>query len=163
MRHDGMLRSLIRTTDDPVALVLRLGLAIVIWPHGAQKALGLFGGPGLSGTIGFLHGMVGLPTPLAYLEIAIEFLAPILLVVGCFGRLDAFAIAVVMLGAVLTTHLPNGFFMNWSGQQKGEGYEFHILALTLAVGLMIRGSGLASIDRAITRRMDVNPYAPRSY
>jgi putative oxidoreductase len=158
-----MFRSLIRTTDDPVALVLRLALAIVIWPHGAQKALGLFGGPGLSGAIGFLHGMVGLPTPIAYLEVAIEFLGPILLLVGFLGRLDAFAIAVIMIGAVLTTHLPNGFFMNWSGQQKGEGYEFHILALALAVGIMIRGSGMASIDRVLTRRLDVNPYAPRSY
>ncbi|HEU4700154.1 MAG TPA: DoxX family protein [Gemmatimonadales bacterium] len=157
------MRWLVRTTDDPVALLLRLALALVIFPHGAQKALGWWGGPGLQGAIGFLHGPAGLPLPIAWLVVAIEFLGPILLFIGLLGRLGALGILFVMIGAVLTTHLPNGFFMNWSGQQQGEGFEFHILAAALCLAILIRGSGLWSADRAITRRMDMNPYGPRTY
>lgn len=157
-----MIRPLMRTTDDTAALVLRLALAIVIWPHGAQKVLGWWGGGGLAGSMQFLHGMIGLPTPIAWLEIAIEFVGPILLAVGLLGRVAAFGIAVIMIGAVITTHLHNGFFMNWSGQKAGEGFEYHILAVAIALAIMLRGSGLWSADRAITRSDDPRPYSTRA-
>jgi len=52
--------------------------------------------------------------------------------------------------AILTVHMSNGFFMNWFGKQAGEGFEYHLLAIGLAVAVMIGGSGAASIDRALT-------------
>ncbi|HEX6057819.1 MAG TPA: DoxX family protein [Gemmatimonadaceae bacterium] len=144
-----MFRKLLSTSDERVLLLIRLALGIVMFPHGAQKALGWYGGGGIDGTIGFF-GQMGIPAFLAMMVIAAEFVGSILLVVGFLGRVAAFGIACVMLGATIMVHVPNGFFMNWSGQQAGEGFEYHILALTLAVVIMWRGSGAASIDRALT-------------
>jgi len=129
----------------------RLLLAVVMFPHGAQKALGWFGGYGWSGTMGFLTGQVGLPAALAALVIGIEFLAPLFLVAGLATRAAALGIAAVMVGAVVTVHLPFGFFMNWSGAQGGEGFEYHLLALGLAVALLLEGAGRASLDRLLAR------------
>jgi putative oxidoreductase len=131
--------------------VLRLTLAVVMFPHGAQKLLGWFGGYGFEGTMGFLTGGIGLPVVLAALVIGIEFFAPIALAVGFLSRAAALGIAAVMMGAVVTTHLPFGFFMNWSGAQGGEGFEFHLLVLGMAAALMIRGSGALSVDRWLGR------------
>jgi putative oxidoreductase len=144
-----MLRKLLSTSDDRVLLLLRLALGIVMFPHGAQKALGWYGGGGIDETIGFF-GQMGIPAFLTMLVIAAEFLGSILLVVGFLGRVAAFGIACVMIGAMIMVHIPNGFFMNWSGQQAGEGFEYHILALALAGVIIWRGSGAASIDRALT-------------
>ena len=144
-----MLRKLLSTSDDRVLLLLRLVLGIVMFPHGAQKALGWYGGAGLDATIA-QFGQMGIPSFLSMLVIAAEFLGAILLVVGFLGRVAAFGIACVMVGAVIMVALPNGFFMNWSGQQAGEGFEYHILAFVLAAVIMWRGSGAASIDRALT-------------
>jgi putative oxidoreductase len=101
--------------------------------------------------MGFLTGGVGLPVVLAALVIGIEFFAPIALAVGFLSRAAALGIAAVMVGAVVTTHLPFGFFMNWSGAQGGEGFEFHLLVLGMAAALMIRGSGALSVDRWLGR------------
>jgi len=146
-----MFRKIIRTSDDPVLTVLRLALAIVVFPHGAQKALGLFGGFGFAGTYGFLTQQMHIPAALALLVFAAEFLAPIGLFVGFLSRVAAFGIAVDLLVALLMVHLPNGFFMNWSGQQKGEGIEFFILAIGIAIAIMIGGSGAWSIDRTLSQ------------
>jgi putative oxidoreductase len=150
-RETGLLHRLMRTDDDLAALVMRLGLAIVIFPHGAQKALGWFGGPGVGGTLGFL-GSMGVPSWLAALVIVAEFFGSIGLVIGLLGRVAAFGILCDMIGAVLLVHAKTGFFMNWSGKQAGEGFEYHILAIAIALAIMIRGSGAASVDRALTRR-----------
>ena len=147
-----MFRRLVATPSDPVPLVLRLVLAAVIFPHGAQKAFGWFGGYGFEGTMGFLTGQVGLPAPLAALVIVLEILAPVALVLGLLGRLAALGVAAIIAGAVVTVHAPFGFFMNWSGQQAGEGFEYHLLVLAIAVALVIRGSGRLSVDRALTSR-----------
>ena len=144
-----MLRKLLSTSDDRVLLLLRLALGIVMFPHGAQKALGWYGGPGLDATIA-QFGQMGIPAFLTMLVVAAEFLGAILLVVGFLGRVAAFGIACVMVGAVIMVALPNGFFMNWTGQQAGEGFEYHILALAPAAVILWRGSGAASIDRALT-------------
>ena len=144
-----MLRKLLSTSDDRVLLLLRLALGVVMFPHGAQKALGWYGGAGLDATIA-QFGQMGIPAFFSMLVVAAEFLGAILLVVGFLGRVAAFGIACVMVGAVIMVALPNGFFMNWSGQQAGEGFEYHILAFVFAAVIMWRGSGAASIDRALT-------------
>jgi putative oxidoreductase len=120
--------------------ILRLTGAVVLWPHGAQKALGLFGGYGFSGTVAGLSHM-GIPMVLVYLVIAVEFLGPIALVLGVFTRLAALGIAIDMAVAAYMVHLPNGFFMNFAGNQKGEGIEFFIYAVGISLALVIAGSG----------------------
>jgi putative oxidoreductase len=55
------------------------------------------------------------------------------------------------VGAIFMVHLPNGFFMNWYGNQKGEGFEFHLLAIAIAAALLLRGAGPFSIDRAVSK------------
>ena len=147
-----MFARIIRTEDDWGAFVARLALALVIFPHGAQKALGWFGGFGPAGTIGFM-GTLGVPAALAWVAIAAEFLGSLALVIGLLGRVAAFGIMVNMIVATLTVHLPNGFFMNWTGQQRGEGFEFFLLAIGLALVVIIKGSGVLSADRGLTRRL----------
>jgi putative oxidoreductase len=148
-----MLKRILSTRDDAAALTARLVLGLVIFPHGVQKVLGWFGGYGLRGTMGYFTGTLGIPAALAALAIAAEFLGSIGLFTGLLTRVAAFGVATTMTVAVFMVHLQNGFFMNWSGQQKGEGFEYHILAIGLAVVIMIRGGGLLSLDRAVERRL----------
>ena len=129
---------------DIALLILRLTLAVVMWPHGAQKALGLFGGPGISATVDGL-GHMGLPAIVVYLVIAIEFLGPIALVLGVLTRLAALGIAIDMAAAAILVHLPNGFFMNFMGNQKGEGIEYFIYAVGIALALVIAGPGRVAV------------------
>ena len=152
-----MWEKIIRTDDDKVLTLLRIALGIVVFPHGAQKLLGWFGGFGYTGTMGFLTGMMHIPYPLALLVIIAEFFGALGLIVGFLGRIAAFGIAVNFIVVVFLVHLPNGFFMNWSGQQKGEGYEFFILLIAMAVAILIRGSGAWSIDRMISRGRPGSP------
>jgi putative oxidoreductase len=132
---------------DVSLLILRLTLAVVMWPHGAQKALGLFGGPGIAGTVGGLSGHLGIPALLVYVVIAVEFLAPIALVLGILTRLSALAIAVDMTVAAITVHAKNGFFMNFTGRQAGEGVEFFILMVGIGLALALAGSGRYAVLR----------------
>ena len=146
-----MFYRLIRTDNDPAALIMRLALGLVIFPHGAQKVLGWWGGYGAAATIqGFSKG--GLPVVLAVLVLAAEFGGSLGLIVGFLTRVAAFGVGCVMLGAILLVHLRVGFFMDWAGTQKGEGFEYHILALGLVIALLIKGGGALSIDGAITRQ-----------
>jgi len=149
--HGGILRRLLATEAEWAPTVARVALGAVMFPHGAQKLLGWFGGFGFQGTIGFLTGQAGLPYPIALLVILIESLGSLALVAGFAGRVMAAGVAAVMVGAVATVHLANGFFMNWAGSQAGEGFEYHVLALALAAIVMLRGSGAASIDRSLSR------------
>jgi putative oxidoreductase len=125
---------------DIALFVLRVTGAVVLWPHGAQKVLGIFGGYGLSGTVAGLSHM-GIPVALVYVVIAVEFLGPIALLLGVLTRLAALGIAVDMAVAAYMVHLPNGFFMNFAGNQKGEGIEYFIYAVGIALALVIAGSG----------------------
>lgn len=136
-----------------VSLFQRLVLAAIIFPHGAQKLFGWFGGYGWHGTMGFFTAQ-GIPAPLAALIIVGESLGAVALALGLFSRLTAFGIAAIMIGAVAMVHSHVGFFMNWTGQQAGEGFEYHLLALALAIPLIIKGGGLGSIDRAIARLIE---------
>lgn len=136
-------------TDSGIAgLLLRITLAVVMFPHGAQKALGWFGGHGFKGTMKHFTSS-GIPAVFAFLAIAAEFLGPIDLAIGLLTRVAAFGIACVMLVAIVTVHWPHGFFINWSGNQKGEGIEYHLLALGIAITLMIVGGGIWSLDRTL--------------
>ena len=141
------MRWLLATDLSVIQLLLRWTLAIVIFPHGAQKVLGWFGGYGFKGTMGYFGQKF--PVPLGFLAIVAEFAGPFGLAIGLLTRVAAFGIACVMVTAVLTTHTPHGFFMNWSGNQKGEGYEFHLLVLGIPLALIIGGGGLWSMDGAL--------------
>ena len=144
-----MLQKFLATENDLAPLILRLILGLVMLPHGLQKTLGLFGGYGLSGTYGFFTTQMGLPGFVVLLVILAESLGAIGLIFGCLTRLGALGIAANMCGAILLVHLHNGFFMNWSGKQAGEGFEFHLLALGIALVLLIKGGGSWSIDRLL--------------
>jgi putative oxidoreductase len=144
-----MFKRLFHTPDDVALTVLRLVLGIVFFAHGSQKMLGWFGGYGFKGTMGFFTQTMHIPAVFAFLAIAAEFFGGLGLIVGLLNRIAAFGIAVNMLVAIFTVHLANGFFMNWNGQQKGEGIEYHVLVLAITVALMIRGAGAFSLDRAI--------------
>jgi putative oxidoreductase len=146
-----MFRKLINTTGDPVITILRLVLGVIFFAHGAQKALGWFGGYGFSGTMGFFTNAMHIPAPLAFLAICAEFLGSIGLILGLLSRVAAFGIACNMLVAVVMVHWQFGFFANWAGTQKGEGIEYHLLALATALVIMIKGSGAFSIDRALSK------------
>jgi putative oxidoreductase len=128
---------------------MRLTLGGVFFVHGAQKALGWFGGQGLDATLGFFTVQMGLPLFAAVLVVAAEFLGSIGLVLGFLTRIAALGILAVMGGAIYLVHWQNGFFMNWTGSQQGEGFEYHLLAMALALALILRGGGVVSVDRAI--------------
>ena len=146
-----MLRRLLLTTNDPTLTVIRLTMGIVFFAHGAQKALGWFGGPGFSGMMaGFEHQ--GIPAIFAFLAICAEFLGGLGLIVGLLGRIAAFGVMCNMVVAIAMVHLHNGLFMNWTGTKAGEGFEYHLLALGIALALLIRGGGAGSIDRALQGR-----------
>jgi putative oxidoreductase len=145
------LRALVRTDDVLAPAVLRAGLGLVMFPHGAQKALGWFGGGGIEKTMAYFTDVVHMPWILGALVIAAEFLGSLMLLAGIFTRFAAFSIALVMAGAAVLVHAPNGFFMNWFQNQAGEGFEFHLLAIAIAAALVIKGGGRSSVDRALTR------------
>ena len=144
-----MIGKVVSTDDSVATAILRFALGVVFFAHGAQKMLGWFGGPGFSGTMGMFTGYMQIPAPFAFLAIAAEFFGGLGLILGFLTRIAAFGIAVNMVVAVVAVHSSNGFFMNWTGTQKGEGFEYHLLALALTAFLMIRGAGAFSIDRLI--------------
>jgi putative oxidoreductase len=145
-----MFRRLYATDDSTATSILRLVLGVVFFAHGAQKMLGWFGGFGFAGTMNFFTGMMHIPAPLAFLAIAAEFFGGLGLILGFLTRIAALGIGVNMLVAIMTLHGAFGFFMNWTGTQKGEGFEFHLLVLAMVAFLMIRGGGAFSIDRLLT-------------
>ena len=135
-------------------VLLRLGLAAVLFPHGAQKVLGWFGGYGFGGTMNFFTGTLHIPALFAFLAILTEFAAPIALGLGLFTRLAGLAIAVhITVAAILGGHFHNGFFMNWFGNQKGEGFEYHILMATIGLALVVLGGGRCALDTLIARSL----------
>src|SRR5204863_10083484 len=118
-----MKNKIFRTNNDWTGLVTRLTIGLILFPHGAQKMLGIFGGYGFSGTMGFFTGMMHLPWLIGLLVIVIEFIGSLSLIAGFASRVWCVLIITDMLGAIITSHLANGFFINWAGNQKGEGYE----------------------------------------
>ena len=145
------MRKLLSTPNDLTLTVVRLVMGIVFFAHGAQKMLGWFGGFGFHGTMGFFTQQMGIPAPLAFLAICAEFFGGLGLIFGLLTRIAVFGIMVNMLVAIMTVHRFNGLFMNWYGNQKGEGYEYHLLALALGLVLLIKGAGALSLDRLLSR------------
>jgi putative oxidoreductase len=146
------MKFLLKTNNSFAPTLARLVLGVVMFPHGAQKVLGWFGGYGFSGTMNFFTQQMHIPAAFAVLAIAAEFLGSLGLITGFLSRIAAFGIAVEMAVAVAMVHAPNGFFMNWFGNQKGEGFEYHVLAIGIALIVLIYGGGKASIDSVIAGR-----------
>lgn len=145
----SLLQKTITTRAEYAPLIARLALGIMIFPHGAQKLLGWFGGYGFESTMQFFTSQ-GMPYAIALLPIIAEFFGALGLITGLLTRVAAFGVGFTMLVAS-TMHASNGFFMNWFGQQKGEGIEFFILAIGLAINLMLTGGGALSIDKMLSK------------
>ncbi|MCZ8341867.1 MAG: DoxX family protein [Leptospira sp.] len=141
-----MFDFLFSTSGDIIPLILRITAFVVIFPHGAQKLFGWFGGYGFKGTYGFFTGQMKFPGILAVLIILGESVGSVLILVGFLTKFAALSIGIIMLGAAVLAHRQNGFFINWNGNQKGEGYEFHILAMGLFLALVVGGAGEFSVD-----------------
>lgn len=147
------MKMLFQTDDSWSGLILRVTLGVVMFPHGAQKLLGWFGGFGFSGTMGFFTEKMGIPWMIAFLVIIGESLGALGLIAGFLTRVSAFGIACIMVGAIVLVHWPYGFFMNWFGKQAGEGFEYHLLALGISLVLLITGAGKWSLDKAIADKL----------
>ena len=145
-----MFSHILYTTDDLTLTLLRLALGVIFFAHGSQKMLGWFGGYGFKATMSAFTSQIGIPAPLAVLVIAAEFFGGFGLIIGLLARVAAIGVLCVMFGAILT-HRHNGFFMNWYGNQQGEGIEFHLLAIALAQAIVIGGSGAFSLDRILSK------------
>jgi putative oxidoreductase len=145
-----MWHTILRTSPEPAPAVARLALGLVLFPHGAQHVLGWFGGYGLHGTLDWMTGTLGFPAPLAALALVTEITAPFALLLGLGGRAAALGVIGLMLGA-LSTHVSNGFFMNWFGALPAgqEGFEYHLIAIALAATILLAGSGAWSLDRVL--------------
>ncbi len=147
------MKALFQTDDAWSSFLLRITLGCVMFPHGAQKLLGWYGGGGFSGTMGLFTEQMGMPALIAFLIIIGESFGSVGLLIGFFTRFTAASLGIIMVGAIGLVHLPNGFFMNWSGQQAGEGYEYHLLVIGMCLALMITGAGRWSVDGAIAEKM----------
>lgn len=145
-----MLKRLLATQDDLNLTVLRVFLGLVIIPHGLQKLLGWFGGHGFSATMQHFTDGMGIPFVFALLAILAETFGSLGLIVGLCTRIAALGVGVTIGVAALMVHIENGFFMNWTGKQTGEGFEFHLLVVGMALALVIGGGGKWSLDRLIT-------------
>jgi putative oxidoreductase len=148
------MKEFFATDESWSGLILRWMAGLVMFPHGAQKLLGWFGGHGFDGTIGFFTQKLGLPWIVAFLVIIGESLGSVGLLAGFLTRFTAASFMVIMLGAIMMSHLPHGFFMNWFGQQQGEGYEYHLLVIGISPALLVTGAGRWSIDRMIAHKLD---------
>ncbi len=147
------MKALVQTDDGWAGLVLRATLGLVMFPHGAQKLLGWYGGFGFGGTMGFFTEVMHLPWIIGFLVIIGEFFGSLGLLAGLLTRFTAASFVVIVLGAIITSHLPHGFFMNWFGKQQGEGYEYHLLMIGIALALLITGAGKWSADRLLSGKM----------
>lgn len=143
------MKAFFQTDDGWAGLVLRLTLGLVMFPHGAQKLLGWYGGFGFDGTMGAFTQKMGMPWIIAFLVVIAEFFGSLALMAGFLTRFTAASLAAIMLGAIIMVHLPHGFFMNWFGKQQGEGFEYHLLIIGIAAALLVTGAGRWSADREI--------------
>lgn len=146
-----MKNIIFNTNNDWTGLILRLTLAVVMIPHSIQHTTGGLGGFGYSGVMGYFTGTLHIPWIISFLVIAIEVLTPILLIIGFASRISAILLIILMLGIIFTSHIQFGFFMNFLGNQKGEGYEYHLLYIGLSLATLINGSGKYSVDERIAK------------
>ena len=147
-----MKQKIFLTNNDWTGFILRLTVGAIIFPHGAQKMLGWFGGYGFTGTMNYFTGTVHLPWTIAFLVIIIEFFGSLFLLAGVASRIWAVLLIALMIGIIFTSHIENGFFLNWYGTNKGEGYEYHLLVIGLSIATLLNGSGKFSVDKFFTNR-----------
>ncbi len=145
-----MWRWFLKTDAGVAGFLLRLVLAAAIFPHGVQKLVGVFGGRGFTETMEYFTETLEISWILAFLVIIVEFFAPIALLFGLFTRLAALAIGVIMVAGAWMAHFEYGFFMNWYDNQGGEGVEYHILAVGIALALVWTGAGRFSFDSVLS-------------
>ncbi|MFD2824637.1 DoxX family protein [Lacinutrix iliipiscaria] len=150
MKH--LVQTLLITRPNIGFSIARLTLGLVIFPHGAQKLLGLFGGNGYTATMEFFTSQMGLPSIVAFSIIMIEFFGSISLILGFVSRFWALSLTGMFIGIIYTTQLEHGFFMNWFGNQAGEGFEYSLLIIGLALSILVNGSGKWSIDGLIFKK-----------
>ncbi|MFT3681982.1 MAG: DoxX family protein [Ferruginibacter sp.] len=151
------MKKILQTNESYAATIVRIMLGLVLFPHGAQKLLGWFGGYGFSGTMQFFTGTMHLPWIIGFLVIMVEFFGALLLIAGLATRLVSLAVIINFAGIILTSHISNGFFINWFGNQAGEGYEYHLLVIGMAAALLVNGAGKLSLDRLISRLNSFHP------
>jgi putative oxidoreductase len=141
-----MKNKIFKTNNDWTGVVTRLSMGVILLPHGAQKMLGMFGGYGFTVTMGFFTDTMHLPWIIGLFVIIIEFIGAFSLIAGFAARIWSALTIILFLAIIFTSHLDNGFFMNWFGSQKGEGYEYHLLVIGLSIATLINGSGKYSVD-----------------
>lgn len=146
------LHKLLKTSNDLTLTLARLVLAAIFFGHGSQKVFGWFGGMGIDGTLAFFQRTMDIPAPLTVLVMFTEMAGAAGMVSGLLGRVAATGLLSIMLIGPFANHLYPRFFMNWSGTRGGEGYEYHLLAIALLVGIIVRGSGALSLDYWITAK-----------
>jgi putative oxidoreductase len=165
-----MIEHFISTPEDWSLAAVRVVLGVIFFAHGAQKMFGWYGGSGLVKSMRTFTQDLHIPAVLAFLVIAGEFLGGVGLLLGLFSRLAALVIGLTMLGAVAMVHLRHGLFLNWFGEKKGLGIEFHLLAIALAMLVVLKGSGAFSLDRLLDEHIAeshhqqeraANTYRPR--
>jgi putative oxidoreductase len=149
--RSSLFRALLQTNSSWVPTIARVALGVVMLPHGLQKTLGWFGGYGFTNTLNWFTGTMHLPWILGVAAIAAESLGALALIAGFATRAAAAGVGAVFVAALAMVHAPHGFFMNWTGAQKGEGIEYFILGLALVAIVLIQGAGAASFDRQLTR------------
>lgn len=147
-----MKTAIITTNNSWSPTILRLLLGIVLLAHGSQKFLGWFGGYGFNGTMGFFTNTIGLSWFIGFLVIVIEFFGSIFLIMGFATRVWSVLMIILFSGIIYTSHIQHGFFMNWFGNQKGEGYEFFLLAIGISLSLLLTGGGKFSLDGMIMKK-----------
>lgn len=142
------------TSNDGMLALLRITAGFIVLAHGVQKLFGWFGGHGVSATMESFEQWFGLPGFVTFLVIMSDSVGAVCLIMGFATRFMASSIALVMIGAVVLVHGKWGFYMNWYSERRGEGFEFHLLILTIMIVLIIRGGGKASVDQWIMQRLD---------
>jgi len=142
--------------NDWTGFMLRLTIGAIIFPHGAQKMLGWFGGYGFSGTMNYFTDNIHLPWIIGFLVIIIEFFGSLFLLLGIASRIWAILLIFLMIGIIFSSHIDNGFFINWSGNNKGEGYEYHLLVIGLSIAILLNGSGKCSIDKYLAKGYQIS-------
>ncbi len=147
-----MIEKIFNSSDSYAPLAIRLMLGLVVFPHGAQKMFGWFGGYGFEGTMGYFTDTMELPWLIGFLVIILESFGAIALIVGVAARIIAGSYILLGFGIMVTSHIQHGFFMNWFGQLQGEGYEYFLLWIGMAISLTITGGGKYSVDRIISRK-----------
>ncbi|MDR3580970.1 MAG: DoxX family protein [Oryzomonas sp.] len=132
--------------------MLRIPLGLIFMAHGSQKLLGLFGGQGLTATLKTFELKLGIPPIFTLLAIIAEFGGGFGVLTGFLTRLSAAGMAAVMVVGIYKIQWVNGFFLSTYGiPGHGNGIEFSIALLGMALYLVIAGGGRWCLDRLVFR------------